>query len=130
MLLGYSKSTITAGRYANRNTATATRSGTSNYHNVPSDYVDAFYSSLHKWRSETFFCSDHTKLIEHSAFRAIVNLGRPIVPLIIDELRHEPTWLVIALEEITGAQPYTHADAGNLRAITESWNVWFNDLGR
>jgi hypothetical protein len=39
------------------------------------------------------------------AYRAVVKLGRPVLPLIIDEMREHNFWLAFAVRDITGVTP-------------------------
>jgi hypothetical protein len=62
-------------------------------------------------------------MAEHAAYREIVSLGRPVVPLIFKELGRALgfPWFR-ALHEITGSGPEIPTEVrGKLRAVTECW---------
>ena len=88
------------------------------------DYVDRFYSRLQKWRSETYFLSSSEEIQSHPEYRAIIGMGRTVIPLILIELRREPSLLLSALHEITGETPFGSEDRGNLKAMTTAWLAW------
>jgi hypothetical protein len=69
------------------------------------DFVDVFYQSLSAWRSETAHSSFAEDKTASPHFKKIVSLGEHVVPLIVNELSHEPSFLFLALEEITGHDP-------------------------
>jgi hypothetical protein len=46
------------------------------------------------------------------------------VPLIVNELRLQPSLLVYALEDITGEQPYPADIKGDIKAMSDYWAVW------
>lgn len=86
------------------------------------DYVDDFYLLLSEWREETEFCSSLSEIVEHSSFKNIIKLGRKIVPLIIEEIKNEPSLLVLTLPRImAGEDPVDEKDWGNIPAMTKAW---------
>jgi hypothetical protein len=95
-----------------------------NYKATTSDYVDAFYANLHKWRSETYYLSSAKELQEHPSFRAIVELGEAAIALILDDLKRRPSLLSLALGAITGENAVPDADKGNVRAMANAWISW------
>lgn len=102
------QSTITSGRYRPRE----------------EDYVTRFYDLLRKWQSETKHLSSPEEIRNNTAYRALKGLGRIVVPLAIDELAREPSLLVMLLAEITGERPFSSAQRGDLRAMTDAWLHW------
>jgi len=85
------------------------------------DFIAAFYRLLQQWRSETQFESNLDTITAHPSYRAIVVMGRRAMPLIVDELKTEPSLLVYALEDITGERPYAPNIQGNIRAMADHW---------
>lgn len=106
------QSTIPSGRYRPRK----------------EDYVTRFYDLLRKWQSETKHLSSPEEIRKNAAYRSLKGLGRIIVPLAIDELSREPSMLVMLLAEITGEQPFSRAQRGDLRAMTDAWLHWGKNL--
>jgi hypothetical protein len=88
------------------------------------DYVDIFYSRLHRWMSETYFSSSIAEIERHPDYIAIVAMGRHAIPLIISELRKSPSLLVFAAQSITGETPYLKCERGNIKAMTNAWISW------
>jgi len=56
-------------------------------------------------------------------------MGEIAIPLILDQLRKQPTHLFWALYEITGINPVDPASAGNIRAMIDAWLEWGNTQG-
>jgi hypothetical protein len=94
------------------------------YKATTNDYVDSFYANLHKWRSETYYVSSPSELRKHRSFRAIVRMGEPVVPLIIDDLKQSPSLLSLALGEITGESVVPDDARGNVKAMAAAWIAW------
>jgi len=98
--------------------------GPASYKRTSADYVTKFYSLLNKWNSETFYISSTRQLTEHQAFKAIIKMGELVIPLIVSEIRKEPSLLVLALVLITGEDAVIPSDKGNVRAMTDAWLLW------
>ena len=76
------------------------------------------------WQADTQYLSDARRIIDHTAFRQIIALGREIVPLLLHDLQTRPSLWVWALPEITGENPVSAADAGNIRKMSDAWVRW------
>lgn len=61
--------------------------------------------------------------------KKIVTLGEPAIPLILDELSRGPSWIFIALEEITGENPISETGSDSLEEINEGWLRWGDEHG-
>jgi hypothetical protein len=77
-----------------------------------------------RWQADTAFLSDADRIIRHPAFRAIVDLGQDVVPVLLRDLETKPSLWVWALPEITGENPVPPADSGNIRKMTTAWLEW------
>jgi hypothetical protein len=76
------------------------------------------------WTAETGYLSSYTDIVEHPAFRAIIRLGEPVVPFMLRDLDERPQLWVWALPEITGADPVSPQEGGNIAKMTEAWLRW------
>ena len=61
---------------------------------------------------------------KHGSFVSIVNIGELAIPLILDELRVEPSLLFLALRRITGEDPVSPSDRGNIKSMVDAWLAW------
>jgi len=82
-----------------------------------------------QWKSETEFLSDAGKIVEHPAFKAIIALGDPVVPLLLSDLEARPSLWVWALPRITGENPVPPSDGGNIPKMTDAWLKWGHEKG-
>jgi hypothetical protein len=99
------------------------------YYPSYSDYVDIFYSSLQKWKSETYFMSSIDDIMNHPSIAVIVRIGNPMISLILHEIRREPSVLCFALDDILKKTPYSSQDVGNIKKICEAWIAWGERAG-
>lgn len=86
-----------------------------------------FLEYLSKWESETIFLSSVNQIVDHKDFQGIVNLGKNVVPLIVDQLEQKPSCLVWALNFI-----YKKTISNQTITIEEASRRWVNEyrLGR
>jgi hypothetical protein len=76
------------------------------------------------WKAETCFFSDPDRIINHPAFQQIITLGSEVLPFLLRDLEAQPSLWVWALPRITGENPVSVSDAGNIRKMTEAWLKW------
>ena len=124
--MSYSADLVLNSRPANyrRFPVVSETSTKSRYQPRSSDYIDYFYSHLRKWESETSVISSVAEIQKHGSFVSIVNIGELAIPLILDELRVEPSLLFLALRRITGEDPVSPSDRGNIKSMVDAWLAW------
>ena len=66
-------------------------------------------------------------MLGHSAYRQIVAMGAPVVPLIVAEMRAGRLHWSAALQDITGEDPA--AGAQSPQAATDAWLGWARGRG-
>jgi hypothetical protein len=96
-----------------------------------SDLESKFLTLAERWTRETAHLSSTRQMAAHPAYREIVSLGQPVVPLIFKELVRDPGfhWFH-ALRDIIGSGPEIPTeDQGRLRAVMECWLRWGNQHG-
>ena len=81
------------------------------------------------WRTETAHLSSSTRMAEHPAYQAIIQMGPAVVPLILADLARQPEHWFSALRTITGANPVDSANAGRIDQMAEAWLRWGKDHG-
>jgi len=90
----------------------------------PASLEEQFHHLVAVWRAETALTSSLTEMVNHPAYQQIIGLGPQVVPLLLGELEREPDYLFAALRALTGADPVTPAQRGNLKEMTQSWLRW------
>ena len=83
-----------------------------------------FQDLVRSWKHGTWHMSSIKDMIEHPAYRAIIRMGEPAVPLLLKELQTDTDHWFSALREITGADPVPREDAGIVDKMRESWLSW------
>src|SRR5262245_14514373 len=81
------------------------------------------------WKADTLVLSDPTRITEHWAFQEILRMGEAVIPLMLRDLEREPRLWVWALPRITGEDPVTVEDAGNIERMSAAWLRWGREKG-
>jgi hypothetical protein len=77
-----------------------------------------------RWQQDTKHWSVAARKAEHEAYREIIEMGRPAIPLLLAELRRRPAHWFIALQEITKADPISEESEGDVAAMARAWLEW------
>ena len=81
------------------------------------------------WEAKTVFISNSQRARFHPAHEAIVNLGQPVVPFILERMRAQGGHWFEALEQITGENPVPIGSHGNIEAMQRAWLQWGEEHG-
>lgn len=83
-----------------------------------------FEHLLHTWREEAFGYSILQRLYSRESYRALIEMGEPVVPWLLRELQERPFHWTHALAQITRAQPVQAESKGRLEATVRDWLNW------
>lgn len=75
------------------------------------------------WECETTHLSRIADIIEHPYYKAIIDLGPEVIPLIFTALKERPTFWFAALSKLTGHTPAVIDTFHEMRAYWLSWGV-------
>ena len=90
---------------------------------VPADRA-AFDRLADEWESETALLSFSDQAAEHPAHHAIIDMGEPVVPLILARMQSQSGHWFVALHAITGASPVAPKNRGRINEMTADWLEW------
>jgi hypothetical protein len=94
------------------------------------DEIEAtFHRLVEEWSSATAPLSSIRRKKEHPAYRKIVEMGEPAVPLVLADLARKPSHLFWVLPEITRTNPVDRDVAQNLLDVINSWIAWGREQG-
>ncbi len=88
-----------------------------------------FQRLVAQWRNECQLLSSTTAKAMHPAYQQIIGLGPEALPLIFKELSERQGHWFWALKSITGEDPVSAADAGNVPRLAEAWLHWGREHG-
>ena len=76
------------------------------------------------WREETAGYSLAAQYAAHPAYRRIIEMGRPALPLIFERLAEQGGRWYVALHAITNANPVEPEDRGQRNKVRQAWLDW------
>ena len=85
-----------------------------------------------RWKAETSTLSSITEMVLNPAYQNIIGMGDAAIPFILSQIEAEgddPDQWFWALQSITGVDPVHEEDAGNYRAMAQTWLNWGKDVG-
>lgn len=85
---------------------------------------EEFDENYEAWLQDCALDSFPHQMKAHASYHSIVTLGERAIPIIAAKLRQEPSFLFLALEDITGEDPVPEDAQGNLRATIDAWLTW------
>lgn len=83
-----------------------------------------FSALVQEWRRTRGHSSKIKDLIDNSAYRQIIGMGPPAIPLILEELERQPGHWSPALRAISGEDPIPHSARGRLEQEAAIWLEW------
>ena len=86
---------------------------------------DLYFKTLaEKWKKDTRHLSLISLRVTHPAYKRIITLGRPALPLILAELRDEPDHWFHALSLLSDENPVPQSFRGTVTEAAELWVKW------
>jgi hypothetical protein len=82
-----------------------------------------------QWRKEVAHLSSSVQMAAHPAYREIIAMGKPAIPLLLAELQRAPHFWFAALRALTGENPVPKEIAGQVKAMARAWIQWGKDKG-
>jgi hypothetical protein len=95
--------------------------------NLEQDVIASRFSQLAEtWMQNTRFMSTQ-EMITDPAYQQIIGMGRPALPLILDEMQKSPNHWFWALFAITGHD--VAAESQDFTSATQAWLEWGTNQG-
>ncbi len=90
----------------------------------------AFEELAARWRQETQLTSSIQEMVEHKAYKEIIQMGWLAVPFLLEEMaKPDPDHWGPALTKITGEQPVPDEAVGRVGQIAHAWLEWAREKG-
>ena len=86
---------------------------------------ELYYSIKSTWVADTSFLSSVAQILKHPDCQRIVNLGWPVVPIILKDLTQAPAiGMFEVLKTITGDRPIREVNRGRIGEMANDWVEW------
>lgn len=89
----------------------------------------AFERLADEWEDGRPRGADIAQMTAHPAYQAIIAMGEPAIPQILDRLAAKPDHWFVALHAISGASPVAPENRGRLKEMTAAWLKWGQEQG-
>ena len=93
------------------------------------DQEDQFDALAAEWKSSSTFLSSVDEIAMQRAYQRIIGMGPVVVPLILRSLEQETDHWFWALAAITGEDPVTDEERGDMEAMATAWITWGRKKG-
>jgi hypothetical protein len=86
--------------------------------------ANEFRKHEQKWMRETKYMSSLTDKYLHPSYARIIGMGERVVPHILRSMEQSPNDWFYALRAITGENPVSSPQAGDMDRMTRAWLAW------
>lgn len=86
--------------------------------------LDRLELAISAWKRRASFYSLREQKVAVPEYKAILEFGGAAIPVIFADLKREPSYLFLALQEITGDNPVYDGIRGDLNAMVGAWIQW------
>lgn len=83
-----------------------------------------FQTLVAEWKSGRGHSSKTIELVSHPAYQQIIGMGKPAIPLLLEEMKARPSHWSWALSAITREDPVPRSSRGKLKEVVEHWLKW------
>jgi hypothetical protein len=90
---------------------------------------ERFQNLKEDWKARTRHLSNTAQISLDFSYQQIIGMGPAVIPLILAELEQSPDHWFWALEAITGENPVSASDAGDMEASSHAWVEWGKQKG-
>lgn len=96
---------------------------------APMDAALEFAELAEQWHDDTDDIASISRAISHAAYLKIINIGTPVLPLILRDLRDSGGFWFPALEAITRVRLGAEAERHSYRLLRALWIRWGEERG-
>jgi hypothetical protein len=83
-----------------------------------------FQRLVAQWQRDTLLSSSIAQDYTHEAFLEILTLGKPALPMILEELQENGGHWFLALRLLAEENPIPPEHAGQVKQMREDWLAW------
>ena len=90
---------------------------------------EQFSELVTEWRTGTAGLSSPRAIAGHHAYQQIIDMGEPVIPFILQDMKDNGGWWYPALRTLTGVNPVPESAKGSPPLNDEAWLQWGRDNG-
>lgn len=90
---------------------------------------EKFNTLATQWINDVEGMSSTVEMTKHPSYQEIVNMGEPIIPLLLGNLDQNPLYWLHALRQITNENPVNPEQKGKINQMAQAWLNWGKEKG-
>ncbi len=91
---------------------------------------EQFRKHAEKWERETAFMSATPMRVMHESYQSVMAMGPEVVPLMLRDLQKTHRHWFWALRHLTGHDPVSSKERGNVESMANAWIKWGKEKGK
>lgn len=88
-----------------------------------------FCNLASQWIKEIADISSTVEMTKHPIYQEIISMGKPVIPLLLEDLSQNPLYWLMALRQITQENPVQPSHKGKIKQMAEDWLNWGRENG-
>jgi hypothetical protein len=90
---------------------------------------EEFANLAFQWIQQVQGGSSTVEMSKHPAYQKIINLGRDVIPFLLQDLCQNPIYWIPVLRQITQENPVLPEQRGKIKQMAEAWLDWGRQNG-
>jgi hypothetical protein len=88
-----------------------------------------FRNLASQWIKEIADISSTVEMAKHPIYQEIINMGKPVIPFMLEDLSQNPLYWLMALRQVTQENPVQPRHKGKIKQMAEDWLNWGRQNG-
>jgi len=90
---------------------------------------ERFIELANRWHDETDHLSSPSRITMNDTYLAIISMGKPVIPLILQDLQERGGYWYRALRILSDVDPVSPEVRGEVPKMKKAWLSWGRDKG-
>ena len=97
--------------------------------NEENEIQEKFHELADQWTQDVEGMSSTVEISKHPIYQEIINMGKSVIPFLLQDLAKNPLYWLTALRQITQENPVQPEHKGKIKLMAEDWLNWGKKQG-
>jgi hypothetical protein len=97
--------------------------------NEENEIQEKFHELADQWTQDVEGMSSTVEMSKHPIYQEIINMGKSVIPFLLQDLTQNPLYWLTALRQITQENPVQPEHKGKIKLMAEDWLNWGKKQG-
>jgi len=97
--------------------------------NEENEIQEKFHELADQWTQDVEGMSSTVEISKHPIYQEIINMGKSVIPFMLQDLTQNPLYWLTALRQITQENPVQPEHKGKIKLMAEDWLNWGKKQG-